>query len=124
MPRAVLILLPAILNFDRNEVMAARSLGATSFRATREILLPQIAPSIATALSMTAAVAMGAYGTALALVGTQFSILPLLLYSKISETGSDLPVSAAMSLALMTLCCLLIVIAEAVNGFFRGPRKP
>ena len=115
-PRAVLILLPAILNFDTGEVMAARSLGANPFHATCEILLPQIAPSIATALSMTAAVAMGAYGTALALVGTQFNILPLLLYSKISETGTDLPVAAAMSIVLMALCCLLLGAAEVLNA--------
>ena len=121
-PRAVLILLPAILNFDAAEVLAARSLGATPFRATAEILLPQIAPSIATALSMTAAVAMGAYGTALALVGTQFNILPLLLYSKISETGTDLPAAAAMSMVLMALCCLLIGIAEALNASLRRSR--
>jgi hypothetical protein len=36
-----------------------------------------------------AAVVFGAYGTALALVGTQLNILPLKLYSLISETGSD-----------------------------------
>ncbi len=30
-------------------------------------------------------------GKALALAGTQVNILPLVLYSKISETGTDLP---------------------------------
>ena len=42
----------------------------------------------------------GAYGTALALVGTQLPILPLRLYSLISETGSDFPAAAALALLI------------------------
>ena len=56
--------------------------------------------------------AIGAYGTALALVGTQVNILPLLLFSKISDTGSDFPAAAAMSVVLMSICVLVIAIAE------------
>lgn len=58
------------------------------------------------------AVAIGAYGTALALVGTQINILPLLLYSKISETGSDFPAAAALSIVLMTITSAVMTLAE------------
>lgn len=114
-PRVVLILLPAIGNFDRNQLIAARSLGATGYRAVVDVMLPQIAPSLVAAFCLTSAVAVGAYGTALALVGTQVNILPLVLYSKISETGTDLPAASAASLVLIAICILIISLGEAIG---------
>lgn len=111
-PRAVMILLPAVRNFDMVQLSVAQSLGAGRLRTVTGIMLPQIFPSLVAAYCLTAAVAMGAYGTALALVGTQLNILPLLLYSKISEAGSDLPAAAAISLVLMALCCIVIALGE------------
>lgn len=119
-PRVVLVVLPALTNFDLNQVAAARSLGASLARAQIDILLPQILPSLVAAFCLTAAVAIGAYGTALALVGTQVNILPLVLYSKISETGSDFPAAAALSVILMGTCCSVILLAELVG---KRPRR-
>lgn len=116
-PRVVLIMLPALLNFDNSQIAAARSLGAGPLRATRDILLPQLFPSLLAAFCLTAAVAIGAYGTALALVGTQVNILPLGLFSKISETGSDFPGAAALSVLLMAICCLVVALAEALGRY-------
>lgn len=114
-PRVVLIVLPAISNFDRNQLIAARSLGAGAGRAMIDVMLPQIAPSLVAAFCLTSAVAVGAYGTALALVGTQVNILPLVLYSKISETGTDMPAASAASLVLIAICVLIISLGEAVG---------
>lgn len=121
-PRVVLLMLPILVNFDRSQLAAAESLGAGRWGAVRDILLPQILPGLLTAWCVVAAVAVGAYGTALALVGTQVNILPLVLYSKISETGSDFPAAAAASVVLMALCCALVAVAEAV-GALRGRRR-
>ena len=115
-PRVVLVVLPSLVNFDMTQVSAARSLGAGALRAYRDILVPQIMPSLIAAFCLTAAVAIGAYGTALALVGTQVNILPLVLYSKISETGSDFPAAAALSVVLMGICCSVIALAEIVTA--------
>ncbi len=112
-PRVVLLLLPVLVNFDRTQLAAAESLGAGRFGALRDILLPQVAPAAIGAFCLVAAVALGAYGTALALVGTQLNILPLVIYSKISETGSDFPAAAALSLVLMALCSLVMAVGEA-----------
>lgn len=114
-PRVVLIVLPAITNFDRTQLIAARSLGANAFRSVVEIMLPQILPSLVAAFCLTSAVAVGAYGTALALVGTQVNILPLVLYSKISETGTDLPAASAASLVLVAICALVVSLGETVR---------
>ena len=66
-------LLPVLVNFDRSQLAAAESLGATRAQAFRHVLLPQIAAPVAGAAMLVAAVVFGAYGTALALVGTQLS---------------------------------------------------
>ncbi|MGG6897633.1 MULTISPECIES: ABC transporter permease [Rhizobium] len=115
-PRVVLIVLPAISNFDRNQLIAARSLGAGGTRALFDVMLPQIMPSLVAAFCLTSAVAIGAYGTALALVGTQVNILPLVLYSKVSETGTDLPAASAASLVLVAICAAVVALGEAVGG--------
>jgi putative spermidine/putrescine transport system permease protein len=118
-PRVVLIVLPAISNFDRTQLLAVRSLGAGAFRSVMEIMLPQILPSLVAAFCLTSAVAVGAYGTALALVGTQVNILPLVLYSKISETGTDLPAASAASLVLIAICALIVSVGEVVPSVSR-----
>ncbi|MGQ9368398.1 ABC transporter permease [Azospirillum sp. ST 5-10] len=115
-PRVVLVVLPVVLNFDRTQLAAAQSLGASSRRAHWDVLVPQVAPSLLAAFCLCSAVAIGAYGTALALVGTQVNILPLVLYSKISETGSDFPAAAAASVVLMAVCCVVMALAELFAG--------
>ena len=111
-PRAVMIILPAILNFNHDQIVAARTLGASPFKAYLHIMIPQIMPALIAAFCLCSAVSIGAYGTALALVGTQVNILPLQLYSKISDSGSDFPSAAAMSVILMAVCILVMAISE------------
>lgn len=113
-PRVILIVLPAIRNFDGVQLQAARSLGAGSLRVFADVMVPQIIPSLVAAFCLTSAVAVGAYGTALALVGTQVNILPLVLYSKISETGTDMPSAAVISIVLMAICGCVIAVGEVV----------
>ena len=113
-PRVVLIVLPSIRNFDSTQLSAARSLGAGPLRTLFDVLIPQILPSMVAAFSLTSAVAVGAYGTALALTGTQVNILPLLLYSKISETGTDMAAAAVLSIVLMAMCIFIIALGEVV----------
>jgi putative spermidine/putrescine transport system permease protein len=111
-PRVVLILLPVLVNFDRAQIAAAQSLGAGGIRAVMDVLVPQVMPSAVAAFCLVAAVAIGAYGTALALVGSQVNILPLILYSRISDSGADFPSAAALSVILLALCTLVLAAGE------------
>ncbi|HXP97647.1 MAG TPA: ABC transporter permease subunit [Telmatospirillum sp.] len=115
-PRVVMVVLPVLRNFDQSQLLAAQSLGAASWRVLWDILLPQVFPALLRAFCLTSAVAIGAYGTALALVGTQLNILSLLLYSKISETGADFPAASALSVVLMAICCVIIGLSETAEG--------
>ncbi|MEO9136062.1 MAG: ABC transporter permease subunit [Casimicrobiaceae bacterium] len=111
-PRVVMGLLPVLVNFDVAQLAAAESLGATRAQAFRQVMLPQIIAPVASALCLVAAVVFGAYGTALALVGTQLRILPLQLYSLISETGSDFPAAAALALLITAACSAIMATGE------------
>ncbi|MBZ8133678.1 ABC transporter permease [Afifella sp. IM 167] len=118
-PRAVLVILPVVVNFEREQLAAARALGASPLRAFADIALPQLMPACLVAFALCAAVALGAYGTALALSGTQIAILPMVLYSKISDTGSDLPAAAVMSLVLIALASAVMAMAELLRPRLR-----
>jgi putative spermidine/putrescine transport system permease protein len=111
-PRVVMLLLPVLVNFDDRQMAAAASLGARPWRALLDILLPQVMPSAAAAFCLVLAVVFGAYGTALALVGTQVQILPLQLYSLVSDTGADFPAAAALALLLTATCSGIMALGE------------
>jgi putative spermidine/putrescine transport system permease protein len=113
-PRVVMLLLPVLVNFDWSQITAAESLGATRRGAIVQILIPQILPTAFSAFCLIAAVVFGAYGTALALVGTQVNILPLQLYSMISESGTDFPAAAALALILTAICSSMMAVGELV----------
>ncbi|WP_430395581.1 ABC transporter permease [Ferrovibrio sp.] len=113
-PRVVMLLLPVLVNFDDRQLAAAASLGARPWRALVDILLPQLFPSAAAAFCLVLAVVFGAYGTALALVGTQVNILPLQLYSLVSDTGADFPAAAALALLLTATCSGIMALGEWV----------
>ena len=111
-PRVVMGILPVLVNFDRAQTQAAESLGTTPSQALRHVLLPQIAAPLGAAFCLVAAVVFGAYGTALALVGTQLNILPLQLYSLISETGTDFPAASALALMITATCATIMTTGE------------
>jgi len=119
-PRAVLILLPVLLNFDWRQVHAAESLGAGRLRALCDILFPQLTPSLFSAFCLMMAIAIGAYGTALALIGSQINILPLRIYSLVSDSGADFPLASAASLLLMAVCTLVMAMAEIFSVYREG----
>jgi putative spermidine/putrescine transport system permease protein len=115
-PRVVIGMLPVLVNFDRQQLAAAESLGATPFAAFRQVLLPQVAAPMIASFCLVAAVVFGAYGTAVALVGTQLPILPLKLYSLISETGSDFPAAAALALLITAVCSSVLATGEWIGA--------
>jgi putative spermidine/putrescine transport system permease protein len=111
-PRVVMGLLPVLVNFDRAQLAAAESLGATKAEAFRHVMLPQIGAPLIGAACLIAAVVFGAYGTAIALVGTNLDILPLQLYTLISDSGSDFPAAAALAILITAACSAIMATGE------------
>jgi putative spermidine/putrescine transport system permease protein len=114
-PRVALSLYPVFANLDERPMLAARTLGASKVRAFWDTVVPEVLPSVLNSACMVAALAMGTYGTALALVGTQLNILPLMLLSKVSDGGSDFAAAAALSLVLLLICVIVMGIGDVVT---------
>lgn len=114
-PRVALIMVPLFANLDRRPFHAALTLGAPPWRAWIDTDFRELAPSFAAVWCLICAVAMGTYGTALALAGTQINILPLLIYLKISDGGGDFPMAAALSLLLLGVCLLVLGLGETLT---------
>ena len=121
-PRVVLMLLPVFANFDERQLQAAESLGAGRGRAILDVLAPQVAPTALAAFCLVAAVAIGTYGTALALVGTQINLLPLRLYSLVADAGADFPLAAALAVVLLAVCSTIMGTAEFIAARGEGRR--
>lgn len=115
-PRVALQLYPVFANLDSAPTLAARTLGATPLQAWLHTVLPEVAPPILSSALFVASVAMGTYGTALALVGTQLNILPLMLLAKVGDGGNDFTGAAAMSLVLMLMCTLVLAVGDALGS--------
>lgn len=113
-PRVVMLLTPVLVNFDSSQLAAAESLGATRWRTLADVLLPQLRAPLVSAFALVAAVAFGAYGTALALVGSQVNILPLQLFTMVSDAGTDFVVTATLGLVLTAICTLIMGIGESL----------
>ena len=115
-PRVVMLLTPVLVNFDASQLAAAESLGATRWRTLRDVLLPQLKAPLVSAFALVAAVAIGAYGTALALVGSQVNILPLQLFTMVSDAGSDFVVTATLGMVLAAICTAVMGLGEWMGG--------
>ncbi|MGX6999413.1 ABC transporter permease [Caballeronia sp. KNU42] len=113
-PRVALMLFPAIANLDRQPLEAALTLGASPLRALFDVALRELWPSIAAAWCLVTSIALGTYGTALALAGTQVNILPLLMYLKLSDGQTDFPLAAALSLVLTAGCTCVLALGECL----------
>ncbi len=107
-PRMILTMMAAWTHFDWSLVEAAQSLGGEPLRILRRVILPAIWPSLLAGSALLFAVAMGAFGTAFALVGTGVNILPLLIYTQVSDVSYNLPQANALSVLLTAVTTLLI----------------
>ena len=114
-PRVTLTVYPVFANLDPNPQQAARTLGASRLRAFWDTVVPEVAPAIIGSACLVAAIVMGAYGTALALVGTQLNLLPLLMLTRINDGGSDFPGLAAMSLVLLAVCVVIMGAGDVIS---------
>lgn len=114
-PRVALMLFPAFANLERRPLEAAMSLGAKPWRAWLDIAWRELWPSVMAAWCLVTAIALGTYGTALALAGTQINILPLLMYLKLSDGQTDFSQAAVLSIVLTALCTCVLAMGEYVG---------
>jgi sulfate transport system permease protein len=112
LPFVVRTVQPVLLALDREAEQAAASLGAEPFTTFRRIILPAIAPAIASGAALGFGRAMGEYGSVLLISGglPKTSVASQYVFSKIEN---DEYVSAA---AVSTVLLLISVVVLAVLG--------
>jgi sulfate transport system permease protein len=109
LPFVVRTVQPVLLALDREAEQAAASLGAEPFTTFRRIILPAIAPAIASGAALAFGRAMGEYGSVLLISGglPKTSVASQYVFSKIEY------VSAA---AVSTVLLLISVVVLALLG--------
>lgn len=111
-PRMILTMVAAWSNADWSLVEAATSLGASPGVVLVKVLLPMLGPSILAGSSLLFAVSMGAFGTAFALTGVGVKILPLVIFTHVSEVSVDISRADALAIVLTVVTTAVILLYE------------
>ena len=119
-PRMILTMTAAWSNANWSLAEAALSLGAGPLTVLRRVIIPMLAPAILAGSSLLFAVSMGAFGTAFALTGIAVKILPLVIYTHVSELSADIAKADALAIVLTLVTTGVIV---AYERFFTSPSK-
>lgn len=109
LPFAVLILVAALQNVQRDKIDAARILGASPWRILRTILLPLSAPGIIATTVLVFSLAVSSYLVPILITGQRIMVVPIAIFSYTAEL---LDWSKASAMALL----LLVVVAGLTYG--------
>lgn len=113
-PRVITTVMAACDNLDRSLEEAARSLGASTWQVTKDVIVPGIAPALLSTGAICFATSMGAFGTAFTL-GTRLSILPLNIYGEFTNYA-NFAMAAALSVVLGVITWMALSLARRLAG--------
>ena len=118
-PYVALVMGSVYANLDVRMEDQARTLGAGPVQVLLRITLPAVAPGLAVAATFAFLISWGEYVLTLLVGGGIVKTLPLLLYAYLGS--SDIPVAAALGLALVLPPVLLLAVT---SRFLTGERTP
>ncbi|MCS6936386.1 MAG: iron ABC transporter permease [Candidatus Bipolaricaulota bacterium] len=98
-PFVVRVLVPLMEGFDQRLSEAARTLGASAFRALREIELPLLAPGVLAGVVFAFALSLGEMSATLMLAPPGFATMPISVYRLVSQQTWGAP--SAMSVLMI-----------------------
>jgi len=113
-PRVILTLMASIEKLDPALEEAARSLGASPWQVTRDVLLPALNPALLSSGAICFATSMGAFGTAFTLA-TQINVLPLTIYNEFTNYA-NFSMAAALSIVLGVITWAVLALARTASG--------
>jgi len=114
LPRAIATYTAAAESMDMQLEEAARALGASRLRITRDVWLPQLAPTSVATGAILFATAMGAFGTAFTLA-TDLEVLPMTIYTEFT-LNANLATAASLSLILGFVTWAVLALARSMTG--------
>ncbi|PLR21714.1 ABC transporter permease [Pantoea endophytica] len=110
LPRAIVTLVAASEKLDRSLEEAARSLGASQWRITWDVIVPGLQPALLSTGALCFATSMGAFGTAFTL-GTDLAVLPLTIYGEFTNYA-NFATAAALSVLMGGFAWLALMLAR------------
>ncbi|MBN3856182.1 ABC transporter permease [Paraburkholderia sp. Ac-20340] len=113
-PRVIVTVMASASQLDTSLEEAARSLGASSWRVTRDVILPALAPGLIAAGAVCFATAMGAFGTAFTLA-TDIDVLPMTIYTEFT-LNANMVTAAGLSIVLGVVTWAVLTIARSLTG--------
>lgn len=108
-----LVVLGRLQDFDFTIVEAARDLGATSWEATRFILLPMLAPGLAAAGLIAFTLSVDDFVITFFVAGPGATTLPIKVYSMIKHGAT--PIINALSTLLLALTFTTVFISQRLS---------
>ena len=113
-PRVILTIMASVEKLDPALEEAARSLGASTWQVTRDVMLPALTPAIISSGAICFATAMGAFGTAFTLA-TQINVLPLTIYNEFTNYA-NFAMAASLSIVLGLITWAALALARSLAG--------
>jgi sulfate/thiosulfate transport system permease protein len=114
-PFVVRTVQPVLINLERDVEEAAASLGAGAFVRFRRIILPAIAPAIASGTALAFARAMGEYGSVLLLSGGVFRARVSSMYAYQQIQNFDYVGAAATATVLLLVSAVVLALLDFIN---------
>ena len=118
LPFVVRSVQPALEEVEASLEEAAESLGANRWMVFRRIILPTIAPALATGFTLALARAIGEYGSVIFIAGNLpmlTEITPLLIVIKLEQY--DYLGAAALGLVMLCVSFLMLLAINALNAW-------
>ena len=118
LPFVVRSVQPALEEVEATLEEAAESLGASRWMVFRRVILPTIAPALATGFTLALARAIGEYGSVIFIAGNLpmlTEITPLLIVIKLEQY--DYLGAAALGLVMLCVSFLILLTINALNGW-------
>lgn len=111
-PKIVMTLYGAIVEFDPRLEEAARTVGATELQAMFKVVIPTLAPVFVSAAALSFYTSMSAFGTAFTLAN-QFEIIPIVMYNEFT-LNFKIAEASAMAIFIGVICILLNMLYRSV----------
>lgn len=121
LPFVVRAIQPVLQDIDREVEEAAQTLGASSLQRALFVVLPAIAPSLISGVSLAFARAVGEYGSVVFIAGNmpmKTEIAPLLIVIKLEQY--DYAGAAAVGLAMVGISFGALIFINAAQIFLAG----
>ena len=113
-PRVILTIMAAAEKLDPSLEEAARSLGASTWRVIRDVILPALQPGLIASGAICFATSMGAFGTAFTLA-TNIDVLPMTIYTEFT-LNANIASAASLSIILGLVTWVALFIARSLSG--------